>query len=743
MHHYERRQYKYSSPILKTKDPAAEKLHKKILPEDVTIDTLRHLSSDSFAMWSLTSGAKVDGYDVDFNNHRYLLPIYLNNDKEIVWQKAAQLGATVYLLLRVLWWLENHQGRKAGLYFPTKEGVDNLSKDRLSPLIQSCPSIAKIADTNDKLGLRRIGKSSFYLYHLGGVASKDSVPLDFLAFDEVRLCSPKDIDQALQRVSHSKYKYKIFMSTCFHEDEKILVRKRTSDASIEEKSFAELRNCWMNYNALCLDSGRATEQEITAFHDNGKRDTVSVSFSDGSTVRCTLDHKFAQKECSFSPIRYNKLQDILQSKDRSVVTTSNNELGFLHIVSVVNKGPATVCDVTVANHHNYVLSNRTVVHNCGVSDTTINARFKLGTQHSWHSKCGCSDGVNLALAFPDCMVVDERRNEIYYRCPKCKWRINDPQNGRYVPYNPNADYVSYHVSQLVSKFKTPKEIWDFYKRTVNMEEFYNATLGLPYVDEANRGVTPELLSRAINPELRWEPVKRNETMAMGVDQGAGYNMVIIAHINPDSNRKRIRHIEIIERDNRAYFKNGVKVSPFVRLRELMKEWNVQVCVLDAMPNANDALQFAQEFSGRVWTAHYTQSNTDVVQWGDRSTTKSTLKKAGPLLNFKYHAVLSRYNSLSFSLGDWSNGAVELPDPDGLIQVCRDEKTGIFQPESPAHRLFSHLPRLIKQFRVTNEETGEGRNEWIYAGGDPHLAHAWNYCDVALERLRRRVSYEFF
>src|SRR5690554_4236811 len=183
-------------------------MSKLFKPEDITLDDLRYLSQDSFALWALTSGVKVDHNALDFSKHRYLLPIYLDNSKEIVWRKSAQIGATIYLLLRVLWWLQNNQGRKAGLYFPTKEGVENLSKDRVGPLIESAPDLSRISSSEDKLGLRYIGKSAFYLYHLGGQASKDSVPLDFIAFDEVRLMNPADIDQALERISHSTQQYK-------------------------------------------------------------------------------------------------------------------------------------------------------------------------------------------------------------------------------------------------------------------------------------------------------------------------------------------------------------------------------------------------------------------------------------------------------------------------------------------------------------------------------------------------------
>jgi len=565
---------------------------KIIKPEDISLDDLQHISKEAFVLWTLTSGVKVDNNDMDFNSHRYLLPIYMDEGKQIVWQKAAQMGATIYQLLRVLWWLEQHQGRKGGLYFPTKEGVENLSKDRVTPLIQSCPSIAGMADEHDKLGLRKIGKSSLYLYHLGGVASKDSVPLDYITFDEVRLCSNQDIDQALERVSHSPYKYKVFMSTA------------------------------------------------------------------------------------------------------------------------------------------------------GLPDSDINYRFNYGTQHIWMSKCGCPDGIDLARTFPDCVVSDDKRrnNKPYLRCPKCKWEIRDPQVGRYVAHNPGADHHSYHVSQLASKYITLADIWTHFERTTNLEEFYNAKLGLPYVDEANRGVSLEQCKSCVHEDLSWGK-KLNDYCAMGVDQGAGYCMVVIADMN--DNKKRIRHVEIIERNNPRYRdKDGKPTTPFERLRELMKEYNVKICVTDAMPNVNDALDFAQEFPGRVFLAYYAKEQKDAILWGDKIKYKPAIQKAGPLLKFKYTAILGRFPSLSISLGAWSSGDVACPPPDHLIQMCSKENTGQLAPEAVTHRLFSHLTRLIKRFRVINEETGDGKHEWIYSGGDPHLAHAWNYCNIALERLRRSVIFTF-
>lgn len=565
-----------------------------IKPEDLTMEDLRHMSKDSFPLWCLTHGAQVDNNPIEFDNHRYLLPIYADQSQEVVMAKAAQLGATVWMMLRVLWWLWAHPGRKAGLYMPNKELVDNTSADRLTPLIKSVPPIAAIADPNDKLGLRKIGKSSFYLLHLGGKSAKDSVPLDYVSFDEIRLCSDADIDQTLERISHSPYKMKLFASTT------------------------------------------------------------------------------------------------------------------------------------------------------GLPGSNIDMRFQMGTQHMWMAKCGCPDGCNLPRSFPDCVVADDPRRpgDVYLRCPTCKYEIKDAQNGRYVPHNPGAVYNSYHVSQLASKFISTAEIWDFWKRTTNKQEFFNSKLGLPYVDSENMGVTMPQLRALINPDLRWaEPGKPETRTAMGVDQGTGYLMVTIADIK--DGKKRLRHVEIIEQHNPDYKdSDGDTKSPFIRLGQLMDEYNVGLCLLDFMPNANDALQFAKDFPGRVFLAFYSKEAKEVVQWNDKRNYKETVRKAGPLLKYKNTASVNRFSSLDYMFGELKTGAYMIPEPHALLQRAFDEKTGQLVPTEACSRLFEHLVRLIKNFHVTNEETGDGRWRWVYTGGDPHLAHSLNYCNIALERLRRQTIFTF-
>jgi hypothetical protein len=228
---------------------------------------------------------------------------------------------------------------------------------------------------------------------------------------------------------------------------------------------------------------------------------------------------------------------------------------------------------------------------------------------------------------------------------------------------------------------------------------------------------------------------------MGVDQGAGYLMVTISDLK--DGKKRIRHVEIIEQHNPAYRgPEGEILSPFNRLGELMHEFNIGLAVVDAMPSINDALQFARQFPGRVFLAYYSKDAKEVVQWNDKKQYKDTIRKAGPLLKFKHTCQVGRFASLDYMFGELKSGAYVIPDPERLRQMAYDEKTNILVPVAPCQILFNHLTRLVKQWHETNEETGDGKWQWVYAGGDPHLAHSLNYCNVALERMKRQTLYTF-
>lgn len=552
----------------------------------LTPEQLNALQGKSFALWAATAGLEVDHRPFDFQSHRYLLPMYLDESKELVLMKAAQMGATIWMLLKLLWFCLYHKA-KACLYFPTDEATSKLSKDRLKPLILSNQQLAnQIADV-DTIGLKQIGKhSSLYLQHMGGEATKDSTPFDMICFDEVRLLNPADIDQARERISHSSFKYVMQVSTA------------------------------------------------------------------------------------------------------------------------------------------------------GLPNNDISRAFLGGTQNYWHVNCLCKpDGFVPTDHWPDCMAVTDK--EVYLRCPKCKARITDPQNGRFIAHVPDAPYPSYHISQLLSLYISPKEIWDAWQRTQNIKEFYNAKLGLPYVDAENQPIKEDDLAACENHDLSWAPSKPKHggriQRAMGVDQMGGNNYVVIAERH--ETKKRIVHLEIIDNHNQIYWQNGNIVSPFKRCYELMNEWDVDLCIVDAMPNINEATDFARHFRKRVFVAHYIEAQRDLVQWQDRPKDKVTVKRGGPKLKFKYTCLLSRYLSIDFVLSEIANRNFEWPHPRGLVQVCRSMKSGLFEPLHIAEtHFYKHMQSMVRQKTILDEATGRFKMEWVNLGLDPHFIHSVNMCNIALERL---------
>lgn len=555
---------------------------------NVSPQQLIALQRDNFALWASTSGIEVDYRPFNFADHKYMLPMYLDMSREIVLMKSAQMGATIWMLLRLIWFTLFNSA-KACLFFPTQDGVSKLSKDRLAPLLSSNATLRGAVKDTDTIGYKKIGeRSSLYLQHMGGEATKDSTPFDMICFDEVRLLNPADIDQARERLSHSIYKYIMQVSTA------------------------------------------------------------------------------------------------------------------------------------------------------GYPGTDIHRAFLKGTQNYWHVKCNCSDGFIPSENWPDCIGVTGK--EIYLICPRCRKRIDDPQQGQFVAHNRGADYPSYHISQFLSKFISVKEIWDAWQRTQNIKEFYNAKLGKPYVDEENQPVKDDDLAACENPDILWgksKPANAGAKIqrAMGVDQMGGNNYVIIAERH--ANKKRIIHYEIIDTHNQLYMEDGHQVTPFKRLYTLMNEFDIDLCLIDAMPNINEALEFGRSFPKRVFVTFYIEAQRDMVQWEDRAKEKVRVKKGGPGIKFKYICLLSRYLSIDYALSEVANRNCEWPKPETLVQVSRSMETGLFEPLHIFRtHFYAHMKSIVRQKTIIDEETGKFRMEWAQLGMDPHSVHAWNMCNVALERLRR-------
>lgn len=364
-------------------------------------------------------------------------------------------------------------------------------------------------------------------------------------------------------------------------------------------------------------------------------------------------------------------------------------------------------------------------------DSDIHAYFKRSTQHVWHSRCRCHDGVVLAERWPDC--VGERHGEVFYRCPSCDARMGNPQDGWYVARTPESHTVGFHVPQLISPAMTPARIWTKWQTATDKQEFYNSTLGLPWLDPETILVDETVAYSCVDRSLRWQ--KEGQACFMGVDQRGGENHVVIAGLG-QGKKLELRHLAILQGDD-----------PFGQLYELMTRFHVECCVMDALPSYNEATKFARTFKGRVFLAYYTE-NVNMVRWSDRDSELKALNRTKPDSKFECHVMLDRYKALEYMLMQWVDRRIACPNPDGLTQLVRVKGLQRLSQicrgnaETGEQGLFRHLRSLTRKRlpiqrrdSATGEsiETGEFRMTWENIGLDPHFAHAMNYMVTASQR----------
>lgn len=367
------------------------------------------------------------------------------------------------------------------------------------------------------------------------------------------------------------------------------------------------------------------------------------------------------------------------------------------------------------------------VSTAGYPNAEIHKLFKRGDQQFFHTVCQrCGYDFVAPFFWPDGVIAEHKigpkAGQVYYICPKCRGKIEDMQNGLYVKHNPQSDECSLHVSQLISGTISAKEVWKVWVDAENIKEFYNSKLGLPWIDAENKPVDEAILNECIRTDLVWGGDRRQT--CMGVDQKAGMLHVVIA--KKYGNERRIVWYEIVE-----------SIEPFQRLGQLMKEFDVKVCLLDYMPNTNEAMRFANDHNGRVWLTVYKDDALEMVQWADRHKKAEKFRKGTSEIYQKYKVVLDRYKTIDFSMSLFGKGLASFPPPTGpgaLIQTCRHPTTHKTEPQNTwKEHAYLHFQNIVREKNIIDETTGKFRMKWRNLDLDPHTVHAWNYCAIAMER----------
>lgn len=398
------------------------------------------------------------------------------------------------------------------------------------------------------------------------------------------------------------------------------------------------------------------------------------------------------------------------------------------------------------------------ISTAGYPGVNIDRAFRRSNQHKFHSRCKCSDGVVLADVFPDC--IGERLPGVtpgmaklpqyFFVCPQCKEPIGDPRDGLWVPHNKGAFATGYHIPQILSPRQSAGKIYNAYLEATDMIEFYNSKLGIPHITAEAQIVNLDNLRATVDGNLRWPEMAQTErprNCAMGIDQMMGFNVVVIRRLGEKmANGKResiLVHLEWVADPGNPLF------DPWQRCGELMKLYDVGFCVADSMPNANEAMRFANapEHKGRVFLADYSyeaQTGEDIAIWEDKVASDPN-RKAAQEIKSKYRVRISRFHAIEWNLMRYVKRIKRQPHEKGLLGLVpnkRNQQEKVFIGELFWKHLMSVARRKLhvtEKITVggTSHTIDQGKIKMIFenVGIDPHFLHADLYCELALTRIK--------
>jgi len=364
----------------------------------------------------------------------------------------------------------------------------------------------------------------------------------------------------------------------------------------------------------------------------------------------------------------------------------------------------------------------------------IDFLYKQGDQRRFHSDCDCDDGCILDECFPDCIQFNDGSewqsaplHDYIYVCPICRAYIENPQAGRWVASNPGAKNPSFHFPQTLSPTVSAREIIESYQSAQDLQNFWNRKLGKPWTDPSQVPITLAILEACAVEGARagvvWKAKARGTVM--GIDQMGAFNCVVVKERLRDG-RQAIIHVESI-----------YDADPFSRCDDLMVQYGVDICVLETLPNYNDAKRFSQRHRGKVFLAGYSDIAEEMLRWGDAQPTKAERKSADEARD-RYTVTLDQFKCMSVSMARFINKQCLFPDPNGLAQDIKvkgqTKRVNILRDEVWLH--FTKTALVV----IKDDEQKKFRRKVVKVGIDPHYSYANMLCDIAWSRNHGTSSF---
>jgi len=334
----------------------------------------------------------------------------------------------------------------------------------------------------------------------------------------------------------------------------------------------------------------------------------------------------------------------------------------------------------------------------------INALFEKSTQEHYTFKCPCCSRF-IELIWPDSIALvgehqnDPRIKESHIICSVCKGRLEHKnkthflKNGVWQPYgNPKVDERGFYINQLYSipipPWKIVKTYFEGLIDKASEQRFFNSKLGLPHVVEGAQLSEHEINNTRCNRRKN-DPIPEGTIITMGVDQGRWLYYEIaawhFAKLGNDLNMSA--ECEVLSEG---------KIVDFNELDALMRQYQIQKCVIDAQPDRRMAYEFACKYWGHVVLCFYARGQQGRMITLDQDENQHKI-------------TVDRTSWLDVALNRFQTNRISIPQDVSIEYI-------------------EHLQNLIKHYR--NDSFGNPVAEYVNIGPD-HLAHARCYNEIAL------------
>lgn len=346
------------------------------------------------------------------------------------------------------------------------------------------------------------------------------------------------------------------------------------------------------------------------------------------------------------------------------------------------------------------------VANPSVEDFGIDIDFKKGTQKEWFIRCdhcGCMQYLDWFLNVVrqvdknsyelldmnyDLYNLQDAEGEVGVFCRHCHKKIDRLSGGQFVARHQHREIDSFQISKLFTPFTSIKDLaLKFHEALTSdmlLQLFYNSDLGLPFTAKGSK-VSETMLNETRDTNYYMPDLNKDGVVCMGADVGKVINVII----------RKIHHDKKV-----ALYIGTVQTEDEVL--NLMKQYNVKIAVIDAMPEQR-MIERIKAKNKKVYSCYYQQPKVMQVNKKDR------------VISAVRTSVLDRILE-GFNKNEYVN-------PANLKDIT------------------DYYDQMTSSTRIIDTEVNPPVYRWEEVSAD-HYFHAEGYCAVACEIAKGTMLFEY-